>query len=104
MRQAEHRGVRHALELGAHGRVDSRVAVAVHVAPERRHAVDVAAAVDVDQIGALRTLDDERRLLGPAALLGERVPKMGAVGGGEIDDADGNRRRGRKDTRRMAGR
>jgi hypothetical protein len=102
MRQAEHRGVRYALELGAHGGIDARVAVAVHVAPERRHAVDVAAALDVDQVGALGTLDDQRWLLGPASLLGERVPKMGVVGGGEIDDPDGNRGCGRKGTRRIA--
>ena len=68
--------MRDAVELVAHGRVDLRVAVAVDVAPERRDAVDVAPAVDVDQVGALGALDDERLLLHPAALLGERVPEM----------------------------
>jgi hypothetical protein len=41
--------------------------------------------VDVDQVGALGALDHQRRLLGPAPLLGERMPEVGAVGGGEVD-------------------
>ena len=49
-----------ATELVADRRVDRRVAVAVDVAPQRRDAVDVAAAVGVDQVGALAGLDRER--------------------------------------------
>ena len=41
------------VELVADRRVDPRVAVAVDVAPQRGDAVDVAAAVGVDQVGAL---------------------------------------------------
>ena len=74
----------HAVELVAHGGVDARVAVAVDVAPERGDAVDVAAAVGVDQVGALGALDDQRLLLAPGALLGERMPEVGAVRGGEV--------------------
>ena len=51
--EAEHGRVGDAVELLADGRVDRRVAMAVDVAPERGGAVDVAAAVDVDQVGAL---------------------------------------------------
>ena len=42
-----------AVELVAHRGVDRRVAVAVHVAPQRRDAVDVAAPLAVDQLAAL---------------------------------------------------
>ena len=82
--QAEHRGVRDLRELVANGGVDARVRVAVNVAPQRRDAVDVAVAVDVDQVGALAALDDHRVLLGPAALLGERMPEIAAVGGCQV--------------------
>jgi hypothetical protein len=51
----------------------------VHVAPERRHAVDVAAAFGVDEVGALGALDDQGLLLLPPPLLGERVPEIAAV-------------------------
>jgi hypothetical protein len=84
--QAEHRRVRHAVELLAHGGVDARMPVTVHVAPERRHAVDVAPPVDVDEVGPLGALDDQRLLVLPPSLLRERVPEMGAVGGGEIHE------------------
>jgi hypothetical protein len=82
--EAEHRRVGHAPELIAQRGVDARVAVAVDVAPERRHTVDVPSAVDVDQVGALGAVDDQRLLLDPALLLGERVPEVGAVGGCEV--------------------
>src|SRR5438105_4251967 len=59
--------------------------VPVHVAPQRRDAVDVRVAVGVVQIGALRVVDHERELLGaPRVLLGERMPEMTAVRGGEL--------------------
>jgi len=45
----------------------------------------VATAGHLDQIGASRALDDHRLLGDPAALLGERMPEVGAVGGGEVD-------------------
>jgi hypothetical protein len=46
--------------------------------------VDVAVAVHVDQVRALSSVHDHRVLAHPAALLGERVPQVRAVGGGEI--------------------
>ena len=52
------------------------MAVAVDVAPERGDAVDVAAAVGVDQVGALAALDHQRLFLAPALLLGEGVPEV----------------------------
>ena len=51
--EAEQRRVRDALELRAQRGVERRVAVAVHVAPERRDAVEVAPAVRVDELVAL---------------------------------------------------
>jgi hypothetical protein len=78
--------VGHAVQLVAHRGVDAGVAMSVDVAPERRNAVDVAPAGDVDQVGALARLHDQRILLDPAALLRERMPEMGAVGGGEFHD------------------
>jgi hypothetical protein len=76
-----------AVELVAHRGVDARVAVPVDVAPERRDAVDVAVAVDVDQVRALGPIDDQQVLVHPALLLRERVPEMCAIGGGEIHAA-----------------
>ena len=62
----------------------ARVAVAVHVAPQRGDAVDVAPALGVDQVGALGALDDHRLLVGPSALLGERMPEAVAVAGHQL--------------------
>src|SRR5262245_1541855 len=52
------------------------MSVPVHVAPEGRHAVQVAAAARVDQPAAFPTCDDERRLGEPVRHLGERMPEM----------------------------
>ncbi len=79
MREAEHRRVRHAGELVAHGAVDRRMAVAVDVAPQRRDAVEIAVAVRVVERATLGALDDQRLLLAPALLLGERVPERPLV-------------------------
>jgi hypothetical protein len=76
--------VRDLRELVAHRGVDPRMSVPVHVAPQRRDAIDVAVAIDVDQVGALATFDDQRVLAHPAALLRERMPEVGAVRGGEV--------------------
>ena len=75
VREAEHRRVRDLLELRAHGTVDRRMGVPVDVAPQRRGAVDVCLAVGVVERAPLGPLDDQRLLLGPALLLGERVPE-----------------------------
>ena len=55
---AEHGGVRAALELGAHRVVELGHVVAERVDPERRDGVEVATAVDVDQLVALAPLDE----------------------------------------------
>ena len=59
--------------------VDPRVAMAVDVAPERGDAVEVAAALDVDQVAALGPLDHQRLFLAPGLLLGERMPEVVAI-------------------------
>ena len=64
------------IELRADGRVDLRVAMAVDVAPQAAHAVDVLVAVDVGEHAALGPLDDKRLVLGH---LREGVPDVGAV-------------------------
>ena len=73
-----------ALELVADRLVDQRVAVAVDVAPQRGDAVDVAPPVGVDQVGALAALDHQRLLLGPVALLRERVPDVALIEVGDF--------------------
>ncbi len=77
--EAEHGGVGDPVKLVAQRGVDARMAVPVDVAPERGDAVDVAVAVDVDEVGTLRALDDQLLLLLPAALLRERMPEVCAV-------------------------
>ena len=71
---AEHGGVRAAVELLADGVVELGDAVAEGVDPQRRDGVEVAAAVDVDQLVALAALDDDRRVVGVRVHLGEAVP------------------------------
>jgi hypothetical protein len=79
VREAEERRVRDAVELLAHGCVDLRPAVPVHVDPQRGVAVEVATTVLVDQPGALAGRDHERVLPLPVGLLRERVPEPQAV-------------------------
>jgi hypothetical protein len=83
VREAEHRGVSDLVELVLDRDVDHRVPVAVHVAPQRRDAVDVAAALGIEQVDAVGALDRRRVLVLPAALLGERMPDEAAVVGRE---------------------
>ncbi len=66
----------HLVELLADGRVEPRVAMAVDVAPQAGHAVEILAAVDVDQRAAVGPLDDQRLVL---AHLGEGVPDDVAI-------------------------
>ena len=61
---AEHRRVRAAVELVAERVVELGDAVTERVDPQRRDGVEVAAAVDVDELVALGPLDDDRRVLG----------------------------------------
>ena len=49
-----------AIELRADGIVELAAMVAVNVDPERADAVEVAAAVDVDELVAFGARDDER--------------------------------------------
>ena len=101
--EPEHRRVGDLVELVAHRAVDERVAVAVDVAPERGDAVDVAAPVAVDQVGALGPLDHQRLLRAPIALLGEGVPEVALVelaGGRPTSPTTLERRTGRN--RRVA--
>jgi hypothetical protein len=90
MGEAEHGRVGDTVDLIVERLVDQRVAVPVHVAPQRRDAVDVATAVGVDQVGALGAGDHQGSLGAPVALLGERVPEVAMV-----ELADGRRGRTR---------
>ena len=77
--QAEQGAVGDGVELFADGGVDFRDAMAVDVAPERRHAVEVFAAVEIDEETAVGAGDDERRLGGVGLHRRERVPDVVAV-------------------------
>src|SRR5690606_13012903 len=59
--------------------------------PQRGDAVEVAAAVDVDQPGPPGAVDDGRFVVDPAGVLGERVPDVGDRAGGP-GGAGGHRR------------
>src|SRR5512139_824668 len=59
--------------------------MAVHVAPERRYAVEVAFPGNVDQIRALAAGDDHRLLRHPVPHLRERMPDIGMVPAGQFD-------------------
>src|ERR1035437_5905025 len=77
--------MRDLIELGPDRAVDRQVAMPVDVAPQRRDAVDVGAAIGVVQVGALSLLDHERGFVfAPALLLGERMPQVAEVGGDQI--------------------
>ena len=57
---AEEGGVGHPVELAAQGGVELGDAVAEGGDPERGDGVEVAAAVDVDELAALAVVDDDR--------------------------------------------
>ena len=56
VRRAQRRDVGHAVNCCADGGVDSRMAMAVDVAPQAAGAVDVIAAVDIGELRSLRPL------------------------------------------------
>ena len=68
--------MRHFVELRADGGVDLRVAMAVDVAPQAAHAVDILVAVNVDQHAPFGPFDHKRLVLGH---LREGVPDERAV-------------------------
>src|ERR1035441_3507337 len=77
--------MRNPIELGPDRAVDGRVAMTVDVAPQRRDAVNVGAAIGVVQVGSLSALDHERGfVLPPVLLLGEGMPQVAKVGGDQI--------------------
>jgi hypothetical protein len=73
-----------AIELRAHRLIDCRVTVAVHVAPQRRDAVQIAPPVGVNQLATLGRLDHQRLLRHPVALLRERVPEVIVIEPGSL--------------------
>src|ERR1700704_6366668 len=79
------------------------MAVAVDVAPERRDAVDVAAALRVDQLTAVGSLDDDGCFLHPSLLLRERVPEVLAVRGDEIHGPEITAHAGRRHSDNVPG-
>ena len=73
-------GVRDAVELRPDGGVDLRAAVSVQVHPERGYPVEEAVPLDIDQVGALATLDDDGGFFFfPIVHRGEGMPEMTAV-------------------------
>ena len=89
MGESEHRRVGDAIELVAQRLVDQRMSMAVHVAPQRGVAIDVAPPVLVDEVGALGVVDHDRVLGAPITLLRERVPEVPVI---ELRDGGRHRR------------
>ena len=71
---AEHRRVRAERELGPDRIVEFGDTVPEGRDPQRRDRVEVAPAVDVDQVVPLGALDDDRVVVGVRGHLGEAVP------------------------------
>jgi hypothetical protein len=78
---AEQRRMRHPVDLAPQRLVELRHPMAEGRDPERRDGVEVAAAVDVDQLAALGRLDDDRLVVEVARHLGEAVPDHGGIPG-----------------------
>ena len=74
MRKAEEGGVGKAVQLGADGLVNLPAAVTEQVHPQRGDAVEVPAALRVDEVVPLPALDDQRCVFLPVGHLGEGVP------------------------------
>ncbi len=71
---AEERRVGDPVELVTDGLVELGDVVAERGDPQRRDGVEVAAAVDVDELAPLGPLDDHRPVVGEGRHLGEAVP------------------------------
>ena len=72
-------GVGDAVGLVLEGLVQLRAAVAEQVAPQRGDSVEVAVAVDVDEVAALALGDDAGVFAHPLLHLGEGVPQVRVV-------------------------
>ncbi len=81
IRTAQQGHVGHPLELLAQGRIQPRMPMPVHVAPQAAHRVDVCAPLDVDQHGPLAALQDQRLVL---RHLGKRMPDDLTVPAGKL--------------------
>ena len=63
-------------ELLFDGCIDGRMIVAVHGAPQATDSIQVAIAIDIDQLTTIGLLDNQRLVVGH---LGECVPDNAAV-------------------------
>ncbi len=77
---AEEGAVREAAELRGNGGIDLRTPMSEQVAPERGDAVEIAAAVGIDQPVPLGRYHHERMFVGIHAVGREWVPDVAAVG------------------------
>ncbi len=77
----EQRRMRHPVDLAPQRLVQFRHPMAERRDPERRDGVEVAAAVDVDQLASLGRVDDDRLVVEVAPHLGEAVPDHGGIPG-----------------------
>ena len=87
-RETEKRRVRDATRLRPERLVERGVAMPVHVAPQRRYAIQVSSPAGIDQPAPVALDDDERILVEPVAHLGERMPQMGMVPADECRGID----------------
>ena len=85
IRRSQEGNVGDAGELIADGPGDSRVPVAVDICPDRGIAVDILAAAAVPENCSIAFDEDDRRMLirAPCFHLGEGMPAMGLVHGGQ---------------------
>src|SRR4051812_29668060 len=72
----ERRAVSNAIELLTNRRVDTRVVVAVDIAPHAARAIEILATIDVNQPASFSALDDQRLVF---RHLREGVPMMPKV-------------------------
>lgn len=87
--QAQEGGVGDPVELTAEGSVERGVAVAEEVAPEGGDAINVAASSEIDEKDTLGAVDKQGFGGEPVGLVGERVPDVVVVPGGEGREVDG---------------
>ena len=64
------------LQLGCDGRVNLRHSVTMHVAPQRRNAIEITVPGGIDQIEAFAALDDWSVFVDPCRHRSERMPDV----------------------------
>src|ERR1051325_10950081 len=77
--QAQECRMRNTLELCLDCVVNFFLSMAVNIAPERRDSVEIAPAMDVDQIMAFGAIDHTGFFAHPFLHLSKRMPQVGVI-------------------------